>query len=107
MLLTPFILQGIELLAGACLWSKVRRDRTRQILIFGKFQPTEIPILDKQLEKWAGSPSKAQRFGVRRIVMVARKLVNTKAFEHIITALVNNKSEAYRRFKPSPLVLIP
>lgn len=100
-------LQATEILAGATLWFKVKQDHVKQILIFGTPQPTRIPILDAQLERLAGCPSKSQRAVSGRIVKVTRKLVNTKAFEHIITSLVNTKSEMHKKLQSSPIVRIP
>jgi hypothetical protein len=107
-IVTALILQSAELLAGASLWFKVKRDKARQILLFGSFQPTKIPILDHQLDKLAGSPTKTQRALSERLVKVTRKLVNTKAFEHAVTAIVNTRSILHTKLhSSSPTVLIP
>lgn len=107
MLETAIIVEAIELLTAGSLWLKVRAERTRRILIFGSFQPAKIPILDHQLEKLVGCPSRTQLALSKRIVNFARKLVNTKAFEHVVAGLVNTKSNMHKKLQASTIVRIP
>lgn len=61
------------------------REKTRAILLYGKPQATSIPVIDGKLKQWAGEPTRNQERVSRFAVGGIRKLVNTKAFEHLVT----------------------
>lgn len=99
MLGTALLLQIAELGAWFGLYQTVKRQTTRQILTYGRPQPTRIPIVDKKLEQLAGHPSKTTRAVTTRVVAFARKLVNTKAFEHVVVGMANSKSPLRKRLR--------
>jgi hypothetical protein len=71
--------------------------KRRDILLFGKRQPKAIPVLDDQLKKIAGKPNKAQRLASTGVVKGARAFVQTRAFEHLVQAVVNHKSRLHKK----------
>jgi hypothetical protein len=62
------------------------REKTRAMLLYGKPQSTSIPVLDGKLKSWAGQPTENQARASRWAVGGIRKIVNTLAFEHLVTA---------------------
>jgi len=99
MLGTALLLQAAELGAWLGLYRVVKRQATRQVLVFGRPQPVKIPIVDAKLKTWAGHPSKTSSAVARRMVSFARKLVNTSAFEHVVAGLANPDSPIRRRLQ--------
>lgn len=93
MIVGALLLQAAELATWFGLYRKVKSETTRQILTFGRPQPSRIPILDDQLRRLAGNPSKPAQMASKRVIGLARRLVNTRAFEHIVTGLINPKSK--------------
>lgn len=104
MLGTAIVLQAAELLGWGGLWLKLKSDAKQQILVHGKLQPQKIPFVDAQLKKAAGHPTKFQRAISQRAVKLVRRIVNTRAFEHIATGLLNPKSSLRKRFKNPAVV---
>lgn len=103
---TAIVVQSLELLGWTGLWWKLKGDATKQILIFGHGQPQTIPIVDKQLKHLAGHPTKFQRAASERIIKLARRVVNTRAFEHVVAGVLNTKSPMRKHFKQPPLVRV-
>lgn len=106
MLGTAIILQAAELLGWSGLWWKLKGDATKQILIHGTLQPQRIPIVDTQLEIMAGHPTRFQKRASERIVKLARRITNTRAFEHLVTGLINPQSKLRKKLSNPPLVRV-
>jgi hypothetical protein len=60
------------------------RTRVRELLVHGTRPRTALPLIDEQLRKAAGIPTKSQAFLVRHTAILIRWLANTKAFEHCL-----------------------
>ncbi|MDT8069210.1 MAG: hypothetical protein ROO76_13675, partial [Terriglobia bacterium] len=70
---------------SALIAGKVRdRGKTRELLIYGSRTRTRLPLIDEQLRKAAGTPTKSQAFVVEHLVNFIRWAANTKAIEHLI-----------------------
>lgn len=107
MLLTALALQGAELGLWAGLYYKTKHVLTQNILIHGRRQATKLPIIDGQLKKYAGSPTSTTKIIAQRMVTFARKAVNTKAFEHVVTGMANSQSPMRKRLvKKTPLIIL-
>jgi hypothetical protein len=92
-------LAALELFGGLTMYNRARQSKAKKQLL-GMNKPVSIPILDKQLAKAAGRPSKLDRFISAQITNVLRHAVHTQAFEHVVTGLVNTKSSFYADGKP-------
>jgi len=60
------------------------RSKVRDILIYGIAQPKSLPVIDTQIQKAAGAPTKSQAAIARWITRGARLAINTKAFEYAV-----------------------
>jgi hypothetical protein len=105
MLTTLLTLQIAEFVPWLLLTHRVK-DAARKRTLMGT-KTTTLPIIDSKLKQFAGNPTKFQKVCSTRLTSMVRSLVNTKAFEYAITALVNNKSGIHKRFKAPMTVRIP
>ena len=103
---TALVLQAAELLGWGGLWMKLKGDARRDILINGRSQPQRIPIVDSQLRKLAGHPSKTEQAIASRLVSGLRKIINTRAFEYLVYGAVNRRSKLHRLVKKQNKVVI-
>lgn len=69
------------------------RQKTIENLQCGASRPRAIPILDVQVQKMAGNPTKFQRDNAARIAKVVRLITSTQAFEYALQGLMNPKSK--------------
>lgn len=107
MLITALVLQASELAAMAGFWLHTKHVATRELLIHGKRQPTKLPFVDDKLKEYAGVPSNTVKSVANRLTKLARKAVNTKAFEHVVTGLCNGNSAMRKKLmRKSPVVVI-
>ena len=65
-------------------WSRQRDERT----LLGETPVIALPVVDEQLRKHAGQPTRTQERIAQGLIKTARTLVRTKAFEHLITRAV-------------------
>lgn len=99
-------LQGLELLGWTTLSYKLKSSARREILTHGVRQPQRLPIVDDQLKSLAGTPNKFVRLASGRIVAIVRRIVNTRAFEHLVTGAINPKSELRKKFAKPIIVRV-
>jgi hypothetical protein len=59
-------------------------------------RPREIKIVDTQVRRLIGSPTKFQKMAAMRAAALALLAVNTKAFELLLQGLLNPKSRLRR-----------
>lgn len=104
---TAIFVQAVELIGWTGLWLKLKGDATRQILVHGRVQPQRIPIVDTQLKDLAGHPTKFQRAASKRVIKLARRIVNTRAFEHLIAGMFNPSSKLRLYLNRPQIVRIP
>lgn len=103
---TALIFQAAELVGWGVLWQKLKSDTQKQILIHGKPQPQRIPFVDSKLRDLAGHPSKVEQAIASRIVSGTRRIVNTRAFEYVVSGFCNRRSKLRRFAKKPPKVVI-
>jgi hypothetical protein len=94
------VAQILEIGAWTGIYTKLRRAKTRQLLIHGKPQPFQTPVLDRKLEAMTGRPTGFDRFLAKKVIAASRFAVHTRAFEHCVMGLVNHKSEWYKNNFP-------
>ena len=99
------LLQGLELVGWTGLWWKLKGESAQQILIHGRPQPLRIPVVDDKLKYLAGYPSKTERKFADGIVKVVRRVVNTRAFEHVVVGAVNRQSHFHKMLTKKPLTI--
>lgn len=54
-----------------------------------------LPVIDPYLAKYAGTPSKFDKYCALKIVAGVRKAVQYKAFEHVVVGVMNRQSMWY------------
>lgn len=106
MLELALAIQALELVGWTSLWAKLKSDERKQILLCGKRQPRSIPILDNKLKALSGSPNKYVKQISSRVVKFARNIVNTQAFEHIVSGLINPSSALRSKLKAPSIVRV-
>lgn len=97
MIAGALLLQALELTAWLGLYRKVKSETRRQILTFGHPKPSKIPLLDARLKKWSGYPTKPRAFAAKRAISMARRLVNTRAFEYLMVGITNPRSKMHQQ----------
>jgi hypothetical protein len=96
----------VELLAALGLLQHTRLTHRRDLARFGVKQPRRIPVIDKRMEWLAGSPTKFQKRVSKSIIWGARRIVDTRVFEHLVAALVNPDSRLKQLGKRIPIQII-
>lgn len=100
------LIQAAELTGWTTLWLKLRDKQQKQMLMFGKPRPQQIPLVDSQLKKLAGNPNKLAKNAAARVTKLVRRAVNTQAFEYVVTGLLNSKSGLRSQLKTPSIVRI-
>lgn len=72
-----------------------RQSEVETILLFGVNRHKPIPVLDRKLAPRVGQLTKFQDWKARKSVSLIRKFVNTAAFEHLVRAKFNPKSDLH------------
>lgn len=89
------------------LYTRTRQQAVRDYLTHGRKMPKAIPFVDSRLKRYAGHPGPIARKISKRTVKMARRFVNTVAFEHIVDGAFNPKSQIRKYFtkKRAPIIV--
>lgn len=97
-MLVPLLIAGAELSAWAAMLRVFFRNKRRELLIYGRSQAKSIGIIDRRLQRMAGTPSKCVAWQAEAITRTVRGIANTRAFELVVIGLCNPGSELRRTF---------
>lgn len=85
----------LTVLEIACFWTgrKVRQsEEQKRLLVSGNRTRSLFGPVDRWLERKAGRPNKIEAFAARKATSLIRSFVNTQAFDHSVTCLINQRS---------------
>ena len=72
-------------------WKRRQRERTHDQLVWGRRSPTKLFMIDDQLKKLAGTPTKTQARVANGVVKTAQWLTHTRAFELMVLKAVRER----------------
>jgi hypothetical protein len=72
-------------------WRRLQREKVRARLVWGGTQSTRLPVLDEQLRKSAGTPTRTQVRVADGIVKSTRWITHTRAFELVVLTAVRRR----------------
>lgn len=101
MIAEAWILESLAII-GIGRWAK-RKQELDMVYGSGPQSARRLPVVDRYARRLAGNPSKTVTWTAARLVKMIRGMVNTKAFEHLVEALLNKQSKLHRFAKRPPV----
>lgn len=83
-----------------------QRAKIRERLIWGRKPATQLPVIDGQLKKMAGHPTRNQQRVANYVVRAIRWFTNTKALEYLVLKEVRAKWPKGKRIDPHIRVIV-
>lgn len=83
--------QGVEFGLWFAGWRSLRRDHSRDWLVWGRPPAITLPLIDTQLEQRVGVPTRMQTRTANAVVRATRWGVRTRAFELLVLTTVRDR----------------
>src|SRR5512146_2417241 len=84
-------LQALESGFWMLAWRRRQRDKLRARLVWGCSASTTLPVVDAQLHKSVGTPTRSQVRLADGIVKAARWITRTRAFELLVLKAIRSR----------------
>ena len=72
-------------------YQRRQRAKVRARLVWGRLPSTKLPVIDEQLRKTVGTPTRTQTRVANGIVQAAQWLTHTRAFELVVLKAVRGR----------------
>jgi hypothetical protein len=76
---------------GQAGYRRRQRERVRERLVWGRRPATSLPVIDARLRMAAGVPTRAQTRVANGLVMAARWMTHTRAFELVVLRVTRDR----------------